>query len=373
MLVRSLCVLLLLMAAACGTSRSDAAQLARQGRHREVVAALEGEDRLTPSEAVLLGEAQLELNELDDAVRSFNLARVRAGHGDPSAFRALFGLGNVAMLRRDGTTALFYFEEAYAHAPDQMQRTAAQEGRIAARLLMDETPVDVANYDDTTPPVVLPPHPPSAYADRDPPGPPGRGLARPVVLSRSSWGARPIVRADAVPMNGISRITIHHTGEPSSPPPASQREDAARLRRYQNAHMDDNHWADLGYHFVIDPSGRIWEGRELRWQGAHAGDPDSNRHNVGVALIGNFDVSQPTAAQKASLTSLVRWLVNEFRVPQSGLYTHQQIKRVYRLPATACPGRHLAEFVETLKTTLRAEFSLAPPPADGRGRSTAAR
>ena len=173
------------------------------------------------------------------------------------------------------------------------------------------------------------------------------------------------MRADAVPMNGVSRITIHHTGEPKSPPAASQTEDANRMRRYQQTHMDTNKWADLGYHFVIDPSGRIWEGRELRWQGAHAGNTEANRHNLGVALIGNFDTTEPSAAQRSSLTALVRWAVNEYRVPEHGLYTHQAIKQIYKLPGTACPGRRLSAFVATLRTTLRSEFALTwPAPGD---------
>ena len=68
------------------------------------------------------------------------------------------------------------------------------------------------------------------------------------------------------------------------------------MKAYQTGHQQTNHWADIGYHYVIDRQGRIWEGRELSWKGAHAGNKQANENNVGIALIGNFENVEPPAA-----------------------------------------------------------------------------
>lgn len=362
---RLLAPLLALAVVAC-SSRPDLDTLAAEGRHAEIVEALGDEERLAPSDAVRLGEAHLELGDLDAATREFNLARVRAGHTNPIAFRALFGLGNVSMLKRDGTTALYYFEEAHVHAPTALEREAAVDAQDAARELIASEVARAAEFEHL-PPGAYPdpgiPDPPQPFDEtRDPPPPPGRGLVAPRVLPRSAWGARRMNRADADPMNGISRITVHHTADANPVRPASQDVSARRMRGYQAFHMDTRKWADIGYHFVIDPSGRIWEGRPLRWQGAHAGSPAANRHNVGVCLMGNFELGPPTAQQQTTLKTLVRWLVREFRVPEKGLSTHQAVEKAYQLDGTLCPGRHLSRYVETLRRELRSEFAARGAP-----------
>ena len=366
--LRLLAPALFLFVAACG-SGPDLDDLARLGRHTEIVEELEDRDRLTPQEAVQLGEAHLELNNLATASREFNLARVRAGHTSPIAFRALFGLGNVSMLRRDGATALFYFDEALAHAPTELDRVGAEEARSAAQELMaelvaptvTESPSETGTSDPSARPDVNIPSPPEPFESAlpEPPAPAGRGLLPPTVLPRKAWGARHMIRSDADAMNGVTRITVHHTGEPRPVKPTSQTQDAKRMRAYQAFHMDVREWADIGYHYVIDPSGRIWEGRSVRWQGAHAGSGPANRHNVGISVMGNFEIGPPNDKQRATLKKLVRWLVREYRIPSRGLATHQAVKKQYKLAGTACPGKHLMRYLGTLQTELRNDFAFS--------------
>ncbi len=155
-------------------------------------------------------------------------------------------------------------------------------------------------------------------------------------------------------MNGISRLTVHHTGEPR-PAVAGTIDDAARrMRSYQNAHVKGRGWADIGYHFVIDPSGRVWTGRPIAWQGAHAGNGASNRNNVGVSLMGNFDLQPVPHTQRAALAGLVHWLVDLHGILPDDIYTHSRIKAEYDLPGTACPGDDLREFVRQLQDECRA-------------------
>ena len=80
-------------------------------------------------------------------------------------------------------------------------------------------------------------------------------------------------------------------------------------------------------------AGRLWHGRDLRYQGAHV--PAHNEHNIGVMVLGNFDLQQPTRAQMVTLQDTLIRLKRIYRVPVTRLYTHQE------LTPTRCPGSSL--------------------------------
>ena len=158
----------------------------------------------------------------------------------------------------------------------------------------------------------------------------------PEVLSRSQWTRMGMARPrDAHPMGGVGRITIHHDAMPSldirSPAEAAQRLEAVRL-----GHVGKG-WADIGYHYIIDPAGRIWEGRSVQYQGAHV--EDNNEHNLGIMLMGNFDRHSPTSAALASLDRFVAQQMARYSVPLRRVFTHQEIR------PTACPGRALQRYM----------------------------
>jgi hypothetical protein len=136
-------------------------------------------------------------------------------------------------------------------------------------------------------------------------------------------------------MNGVNRITIHHDAI-NSVGLIGQAETAMRLETIRMGHRSHN-WADIGYHYVIDPSGRVWEGRPLWLQGAHV--KDTNEHNIGVMCMGNFEQHQPTAAQLNSLDNFVAQLCRTHRIPVGRVYTHRELK------PTLCPGRNLQRYV----------------------------
>ena len=182
----------------------------------------------------------------------------------------------------------------------------------------------------------------------------------PGILTRRAWRARPVrARGNPEPMGGVSRITLHHTATKRLPA-ASEVSNAALLRALQSDHQNGRRWADIGYHFVIDRQGRVWEGRELRWQGAHAGSRAANRHNIGVALVGNFDRYPPSAAQKASLTALVRWLCSANDISPDQIRGHGQVLKAHTGSGTACPGRHLSRYITSLRSAVQADRVSVP-------------
>lgn len=174
------------------------------------------------------------------------------------------------------------------------------------------------------------------------------GAAPARVLERGAWGARRPRPGRMTAMGPIRRITVHHSGTRTPDEPMAKV--AARIRGIQRTHMRDNRWADLAYHFLIDRSGRIWRGRELRWQGAHAGGPIRNRGNVGICLLGNFadgpQGQKPSPAQIESLRRLLTSLAETDHVPVDRIYTHRELR------ATECPGDRLQREVDRLRREL---------------------
>ena len=122
---------------------------------------------------------------------------------------------------------------------------------------------------------------------------------------------------------------------------------ADEIRLIQRTHQNDRQWADIGYHFVIDHGGHVWEGRPLEIQGAHAGNFELNRGNVGIVLLGNFDEQELDDGQERALRTLLLYLMERYRIDPSAIHTHRELK------TTACPGHHLQHAVDELRDRLR--------------------
>ena len=199
------------------------------------------------------------------------------------------------------------------------------------------------------PSLVLPAQAPVAVAQAKPPKVPIAGC--PKIFSRLDWNATAPDTRRINPMGKITRITIHHAGmgvEEESSIEAVK----AELRTIQRSHKGFRHWADIGYHYIIDANGRVWEGRPIKYQGAHAGNSTVNKGNVGIVVMGNFNLQRPTTIQMASLRRLVGYLMQKYRIPVSKVYTHREISARNGLHATECPGKYLQEKVNAMRTRL---------------------
>ena len=198
----------------------------------------------------------------------------------------------------------------------------------------------------------VPQPPPVAVAPAPAPQPAsfsGNGSFR--YYPESSWTKERPIDSRLEPMGKITCITIHHEGD--MPIPGDTRSVAEHLSDIRKVHVNERRWGDIGYHFLIDAQGNVWEGRPLMYQGAHAGNQDANRGNVGICLLGDFDTNKPTAAQKESLRKLTFKLMAQYNVPVSRVYTHREIKEKFGLGNTDCPGRNLQGYVNDLRQELR--------------------
>ncbi len=188
---------------------------------------------------------------------------------------------------------------------------------------------------------------------------PGFVLGGVSVVGRKAWGASdPVWQNQVVYYNTkrmplastLNRIVIHHTNNSSS---VSEVESKQKRRGY----------AALGYHFFIDKSGVIYEGRPLEVMGSHAGegifrgpahDPDWGA--IGITLQGDYhhadDLFWHSKAPKKLLQSLETLIVAlKSRYAIDRLLMHREVVRKGK--KTVCPGDHLAEQVVRLRKKLK--------------------
>jgi flagellar hook assembly protein FlgD len=132
-------------------------------------------------------------------------------------------------------------------------------------------------------------------------------VSQPTIVRRRGWNADESIVRDAPSYAARLRFaTVHHTAGSNSYSPS---ESAAIVRGIQRYHVLSNGWDDIGYNFLVDKYGRIFEGRgggiSRNVIGAHAGG--FNTGSVGVAVIGIYQsASLPTAARNA-LQRLLAW------------------------------------------------------------------
>lgn len=161
-------------------------------------------------------------------------------------------------------------------------------------------------------------------------------------LSRRMWANVAANPGKMRPMGQVKRITIHHEGSEKPNNDVMPFDVVATLRMIHGQHRKRMGAGDIGYHFIIDRTGMIWQGRDWVYQGAHTSG--ANVNNLGVMLLGNFEVQRPTQAQLDSLNKLVASLVRKFELtPSRDLYGHSDFCK------TQCPGNNLRPYVENLR------------------------
>ena len=210
--------------------------------------------------------------------------------------------------------------------------------------------------------------------DASSPGPTVRGagpvvaaaVAQPAVISRAGWGANESLRFDSsghelwVPVfQPIQKLIVHHTaGQNNDPDPAA----TVRAIYYYDAITQA--WGDMGYNFLIDEAGHIYEGRYTRLYaageipteedaagngvtGAHA--VGFNSGTVGIALLGTLTNQDATPAARDALTRLLAWIAGGHGLDPHGnsLYVNpvSGTQKVFPniaghrdVAATECPG-----------------------------------
>jgi hypothetical protein len=185
--------------------------------------------------------------------------------------------------------------------------------------------------------------------------------AEPSIVSRGGWGADPAYMTWTPQFYATKKLIVHHTATSDNYTDRAGAE--AQIRSIYYYHSVTQDWGDIGYNFLIDKFGTIYEGRYSRdYAGANPTGDDAtgrgvtaahtagwNSGTVGVALLGTLTSHDATPAARNALTRLLAWEASRnginpeatetFVNPVSGAtITSPNIAGHRDYAATACPG-----------------------------------
>ena len=139
---------------------------------------------------------------------------------------------------------------------------------------------------------------------------PPRALAlagSPPIIPRLSWGANEAIRrAKPEYAPEVRYAIVHHTAGSNR---YTRAQSLAIVRGIQVYHVRGNGWDDIGYNFLVDRFGQVFEGRfggiERPVIGAHA--QGFNKGSTGVAVLGSYGGAGISAAARAALVQTLAW------------------------------------------------------------------
>ncbi|MDN4175792.1 N-acetylmuramoyl-L-alanine amidase [Nocardioides sp. SOB77] len=169
---------------------------------------------------------------------------------------------------------------------------------------------------------------------------------QPAIFSRAQWGADERLRdPGSLHYGTVSVGFVHHTVNANN---YTRAQVPALLRGIYAYHTQAKGWSDIGYNFVVDRFGRIWEGRyggvDRAVVGAHT--LGYNDEAFAMSALGNFETARPTAATLDAYARLFAWKLSlhgvsvQAKQPIGGTIT-QAVSGHRDADSTACPGRYL--------------------------------
>jgi uncharacterized protein with LGFP repeats len=179
----------------------------------------------------------------------------------------------------------------------------------------------------------------------------------PTIVTRQQWGAdESLGDACWAPRYGTAfkAVFVHHTAGSNT---YTRRESASVVRGIYAYHTQSRGWCDIGYNFLVDRYGTVYEGRaggiRKAVRGAHAGDYNVN--STGISLMGDFTSTYPTKAMRRALISLVTWRLGVAYHTGSGRARingriFNRISGHRDAMSTSCPGQRVYDWLPTLRS-----------------------
>ncbi|MET8980803.1 N-acetylmuramoyl-L-alanine amidase [Streptomyces sp. NPDC004539] len=160
---------------------------------------------------------------------------------------------------------------------------------------------------------------PSASAPSAPPS----TAPRPAIVSRASWGADETLSPDApgyLPGEKVKAVVVHHTAESNDYTCA---QGPALVRGIYAYHVKQLGWKDLGYNFLVDKCGTVYEGRkggvDRPVMGAHS--YGFNAETSGISILGTYTSVTPSQAALASVSRVAAWKLGQYGVSPTATTT----------------------------------------------------
>ncbi|CAA9361557.1 MAG: FIG00500544: hypothetical protein, partial [uncultured Chloroflexia bacterium] len=218
------------------------------------------------------------------------------------------------------------------------------------------------------------------------------GNERPSFVSRAAWGGSQVLNNSVGPTwYRANHLVVHHTADANALR-SGEREWADRVRAIWSFHTYTRGWGDVGYNWLIDPNGVVYEGRN----GSASLDNDSvafhdtgNKGSMGVVLLGTFGPGVanvppvvPSNASQNSLVQLLAWKANQRGIDPLGrsfyygcsisnfcapyntgsvvpnIAGHRQVTPGH----TSCPGDLAMGVLDSIRSRVRDALNGTPPP-----------
>ncbi|MDQ6750050.1 MAG: N-acetylmuramoyl-L-alanine amidase [Actinomycetota bacterium] len=214
--------------------------------------------------------------------------------------------------------------------------------------------------------------------------------AQPTVIPRSGWGADETLRYDSTGKETwppefwpIQKLIVHHTDTQNNDPNPT-----ATIRSIYYYHAITQGWGDIGYNFLVDEAGNVYEGRHARTYalgesptgedlsgygvtGGHA--LNYNAGTMGVALLGTLTNQDATAAARDALERVLAWKASAHNLDPQGtsLYTNPvngtqktfaNIAGHRDVNSTECPGGIFYATLPRIRSDVAALIAGTPPP-----------
>ncbi|MGX1758773.1 peptidoglycan recognition protein family protein [Streptomyces lydicus] len=138
--------------------------------------------------------------------------------------------------------------------------------------------------------------------------------ARPRIVTRAGWGADEDLREKAfIYTDTVRAAFVHHSGSGND---YSCDEAPALIRAMYRFHVKSNGWRDIGYNFLIDKCGTVYEGRAggvaKPVMGAHT--LGFNADSTGIAVLGTFTDTEPPRRAVDAIARLTAWKLGLYGV-----------------------------------------------------------
>ena len=184
------------------------------------------------------------------------------------------------------------------------------------------------------------------------------GCPRPTTITRQGWCPDGSCYDNPNPVaTDVKFLIVHHTAGSNT-----SSDWAAVVRSIWNYHVYTRGWDDIGYNFLIDTSGNIYEGRADDTRGAHFSG--HNSETSGMALLGTFTSVTPSSTMLYALEDMLVWkccgkdinpLATAYHA-SSGL-TLNIISGHRDGGATECPGDKVYELLPTIRNSVDSQLT----------------
>jgi hypothetical protein len=145
-------------------------------------------------------------------------------------------------------------------------------------------------------------------------------VSPPAIISRAQWGADAVPPRSAPGYGVVEAAFVHHTVGTNDYAPSDSAGIVLGIARY---HRDTNGWNDIGYNFLVDKYGQVFEGRAGGVESAVIGAQAQgyNAQSTGIACLGTFSTVAQSEAGLEALARLIGWKLSLHGVPVAGQVT----------------------------------------------------